>query len=140
MTVLTVGMPASVGAQLRVEAFPSSVTASGHPMSVWVTVHNEGDAAVTLELRAVEAWDEGEVFRPLVVSGLEIDERRIDGPSFVVPARSSVRLVVFAHGFVGRPRSGYRARVTVCPTGASATPCARGETHITRAYRDPIRR
>ncbi len=137
---VTLGATSSVSAQIRVEAFPSSVTASGHPMTVWVTVHNDGNATARLVLGAVRERLEGGALAALEVSGFEIDDERATGPTFSVPAHGSVRLVVFVGDFHGeRQRSHYEARVQVCAAEGSPPACAEGDTHVTRAYRDPIR-
>jgi hypothetical protein len=130
----------SAEAQIRVVAFPSSVTASGHPLSVWVTVHNDGDEPVELVVGGAEERTDSGSFSPLTVSGFEADGGRPTGRAFVVPAHRSVRLVVFVGGFSGeRHRAGYDARVTVCPLRGATTSCVTGDTRVTRAYRDPIR-
>lgn len=130
---------AAAEAQIRVTAFPSTVTASGPPMTVWVTVHNDGDQPAQLFVGRAEERTERGTFAALEVSGFEIDGARSPGPTFVVGPHASVRLVVFVGGFSGeRHRGGYDARVTVCPLGGPATSCVSGETRVSRAYRDPI--
>lgn len=131
---------AAAEAQVRVTAFPSTVTASGPPMTVWVTVHNDGEQPAQLVVRRAEERTERGTFAALEVSGFEIDGAQSPGPTFVVGPHASVRLVVFVGGFSGeRHRGAYDARVTVCPLRGPATSCATGETRVTRAYRDPIR-
>jgi hypothetical protein len=138
LTLGAASLPSAVGhAQLRVEAFESTVTASGPPMSAWFTVHNDGERALRLEVRSLTYVPiEGSPI-PLRVEGLEVDGAARSGP-IVVPPHRDVRLVVLVEGFPMEPqRERYEMRVTLC--AGSTGPCAEGRTVVQRAYRDPIR-
>ena len=129
------------GAALRVDAFPTSVTASGHPMSAWVTVSNDSERLARVEVRAARSLDGAEDSppappSPLRIHAVEVEDARVDH-AFVVPAHASVRVVVFVGGFEGRARGRYDVALDVCLEGG---PCVEGRTHVTRAHRDPIRR
>jgi hypothetical protein len=121
-------------AQLRVAPFPTSVTASGHPMSAWVTVWNDADRPVRVEIRGARSLDGPPV--ALRVHGIEVDDVRVEG-AFVVPPHASVRVVVFVSGFEGAPRQRYDVSLDVCEIAGA---CVEGRSHVGRAHRDPIRR
>jgi hypothetical protein len=130
---------AQTHAPLRVEPFPTSVTASGHPMSAWVTVSNESERPMRVEVRAARSLDAREGTSTPVslrIHGLEVADTRVDGV-FVVAPHAHVRVVVFVGGFEGPARERYDVALDVCVEGG---PCVEGHTHVSRAYRDPIRR